>query len=170
MKTIYVIISAVFFLFLYTKPIQAQYTGPEPTVTECIYHDVSPPLTDITPHPSLPKSIDLVDDESPEFVTPPKAGALPIGEDPVWQKENGSKGTVTPYQNFEALRNSDNTVRITPPDSDGDIGPDHYFAMVNNVFEIFNRSGSSIYGPFGNTTIWDGWDPYIGQSIIQECQ
>lgn len=155
----------VLLLFLYTKPTLAQYTGPKPTVTKCVYHDVSPPLMDIVPHPSLPKTGDLEETELPDVIEPPKAGALPIGEDPVWQKENGSKGTVIPYRNFEALRNSDNSSGVAPPDSDGDVGPNHYFAMVNNVFQIFNRAGTSLYGPAGNTTIWDGWGGYYGQSI-----
>ncbi len=165
MKKIYIIVCMVLLSFLFTKPILAQYSGPKPTVTTCVYHDVSPPLTTIVPHPSLPKAIDLTENELPDQITPPKAGALPIGEDPVWQKENGSKGTVTPYRNFEAIRNSDNSSGVAPPDSDGDIGPNHYFAMVNNSFQIFNRAGTSLYGPAGSTTIWDGWSGYYGQSI-----
>ena len=50
-------------------------------------------------------------------------------EDPVWQKDNGSRGTVSPYRNFEALINSDNTSGVAPPDSDGNI----YNTQVNNI-------------------------------------
>ena len=115
-------------------------------------------MRDITPHPSLPRK----DENTPHEDIyegrdyPNRENALPKGPDPAWQIDMGIASGRAPNVNFEALRNSDNSGRVAPPDSDGDIGPNHYFAMVNNVFEIFDRNGTSLLGPAGNTTLWDG--------------
>ena len=34
-----------------------------------------------------------------------------------------------------------------PPDTDGDVGPNHYIQAVNSSFEIFNKSGATLAGP-----------------------
>ncbi len=50
-----------------------------------------------------------------------------------------------------------NIYNIAPPDTDGDVGPDHFFQMVNNGFAIYNKTGTKLYGPADNITLWDGF-------------
>jgi hypothetical protein len=34
-----------------------------------------------------------------------------------------------------------------PPDSDGDVGPNHYVEAINNAFAVFDKSGTMLAGP-----------------------
>ncbi len=82
----------------------------------------------------------------------------PQESDPVVQTRMGTKQPVLPtIQNFEGM-NRLNAGGATPPDCSGDIGPEHYVQMVNLAFQVFNKSGQSLYGPASNRTIFDGWD------------
>ena len=38
-----------------------------------------------------------------------------------------------------------------PPDTNGDVGPNHYVQMVNSAFQVWNKSGGSLYGPATST-------------------
>ena len=79
------------------------------------------------------------------------------GPDPVLQSKimrNGrNEGTVA--KNFSGIYN---TYGVAPPDTDGDVGHDHYFQMVNQGFAIWDKSGNLLYGPVDNITLWDGFD------------
>ena len=44
----------------------------------------------------------------------------------------------TPTQNFEGIP----FTGFRPPDTNGDIGPNHYIQMVNSQFQIFDRLGN----------------------------
>jgi hypothetical protein len=41
-----------------------------------------------------------------------------------------------------------------PPDSDGRVGPNHYIQFVNTRFQIWDKAGHSLYGPFVGKTLW----------------
>jgi hypothetical protein len=34
-----------------------------------------------------------------------------------------------------------------PPDTNGDVGPNHYVQAVNQAFKIFDKSGNTLSGP-----------------------
>jgi hypothetical protein len=160
MKIFTIILSLLLFAAFMPGQSQAQ-TVAQPKVKSCVNHSTSIPLRDITPHTPLPRMDENTphDDiyEGREY--PNRDIALPKGPDPAWQKDKGLVGGKAPTINFEALRNSDNSPwSVRPPDSDGDVGPNHYFAMCNNVFEIFDREGNTLLGPAGNTTLWDGFN------------
>jgi hypothetical protein len=63
---------------------------------------------------------------------------------------------------FEGADNEDNlsTVgfRVAPPDTDGDVGPNHYVQMINMVTTIFDKNGNIIAGggPFASNVFWSG--------------
>ena len=44
-----------------------------------------------------------------------------------------------------------------PPDPVGDVGPNHYVAMGNVQFQIFNKAGASLLGPSNINTLWAGF-------------
>jgi len=71
--------------------------------------------------------------------------------DPVLQNRNGNlrKGAV--LQNFEGVGNLQNKL---PPDTEGDVGFDHYIQMINMSFAIYDKTGNLLYGPASNLTIW----------------
>src|SRR5207253_244373 len=45
-----------------------------------------------------------------------------------------------------------------PPDTNGEVGATQYVQIVNEGFQVFNKStGGSVYGPAGITTLWSGF-------------
>jgi hypothetical protein len=44
-----------------------------------------------------------------------------------------------------------------PPDPNGEVGPNHVVVMDNVHFQIYNKTGTSLAGPFANNTLWAGF-------------
>jgi hypothetical protein len=44
-----------------------------------------------------------------------------------------------------------------PPDTVGDVGPDHYVQMVNASFAIYDKTGTLLAGPSNINTLWSGF-------------
>jgi hypothetical protein len=63
-------------------------------------------------------------------------------------------------QIFDGAENDDNDSLVGfllyPPDTDGDVGPNHYVQMINDVTTIFDKSGNTVLGPFPNNVFWTG--------------
>jgi hypothetical protein len=63
-------------------------------------------------------------------------------------------------QIFDGAENDDNAfllgTLIAPPDTNGDVGLNHYVQMTNLVTEIFDKSGNSVLGPFGSNLFFTG--------------
>jgi len=76
-----------------------------------------------------------------------------IWPDSVSQIGFGPDQGDTIFQNFSGIGNLN---RVVPPDTYGDVGPDHYFQMVNTSYAIFDKSGAKLFGPFNSNTIWNG--------------
>ena len=54
---------------------------------------------------------------------------------------------------------------VYPPDTDGDVGPNHYFQMINLSFAIYDKNGTKLYGPVANSTLWSGFPgPWSGHN------
>lgn len=62
---------------------------------------------------------------------------------------------------FPGYSNDDNAVvanRVTPPDTNGDVGLNHYVQYVNLGWMVFDKStGASIAGPFAGNLFWQGF-------------
>jgi len=127
-----------------------------PIVVKAAYFDVSPPLRDMVQMD--PGEIDrtwkdgVVKNNLYPFGRP--TGDDPDGIDPTLQTWFGPHPTDTTIQNFAGVSGSGSLV---PPDTDGDVGPDHYFQCVNLSYQIFNKSGTSLLGPALNKSIWNGF-------------
>lgn len=63
-------------------------------------------------------------------------------------------------QIFDGVENDDNDALngflLFPPDTDGDVGPNHYVQMTNLLTTIFDKSGNVVLGPFPNNVFWTG--------------
>jgi len=81
--------------------------------------------------------------------------------DPVLQSDYpASRDTRGPVLSFNGVGNVSG---VYPPDTDGDVGPDHYFQMINLAFAIWNKNGELLYGPVDNSTLWNGFvGPWTG--------
>lgn len=127
-------------------PAQAVFRG----VGGAVQFDISPPLRDIPPAPI---------NAGPQREIPERASGFegllgPQDVDPLVQNAIGSQNIPDPSISFDGPSNIFN---VSPPDPVGDVGPNHYVAMSNLAFQIFDKSGTSLYGPVANNTLWSGF-------------
>ena len=122
---------------------QSSETGADPglTTSSSVHNDTSPPLREI---PSVLRAVhEGVGRERRSIKNPP----LPKGiggfaefasepMDPVLQDSVSEASAPAPIQNFEGVGNLNG---VLPPDTTGDVGPNHYIQMVNLSFQIFDR-------------------------------
>ncbi len=128
-------------------------------ISKASYFDVTPRLTDMPV--VLPGERDrswkdgLVESNYIKDIEPAEQTGLP-GDftDPVLQRYHGTRSTRGPILNFDGVGNVNN---VFPPDTEGDVGPNHYFQMVNLSFAIYTKDGVLMYGPVDNSTLWDGF-------------
>lgn len=93
---------------------------------------------------------------------PPVQIPLRAQEDSVVQSSMPSPKMPTPSFSFDGISNNDNAVIILslfiPPDTNGDVGPNHYVQIVNVLFEVFDKtSGASLLGPETLSTVFTGF-------------
>ena len=76
----------------------------------------------------------------------------PLRPDPARQTRAGG-GMPGPILNFEGVSNVNS---VQPADTTMAIGPDHVFQWVNLSFQVFDKAGTPLAGPFdGNTLFTD---------------
>jgi hypothetical protein len=74
--------------------------------------------------------------------------------DPVLQLSGPSASAPSAIANFDGVNNISG---VLPPDTNGDIGPNHYVQWVNLSFAIYSRSGALLYGPADGSSLWQGF-------------
>lgn len=131
-------------------------------VTKAAYFDKSEPLRDVEPVEPGERDRSWKDGKiENKFIEPYSYDE--DGEDivdPVVQRSQGRSQGRGPIQNWQGMGNLNG---VYPPDTDGDVGPDHYFQMINLSFTIYDKEGNTIYGPADNSTLWDGFiGPWTG--------
>ena len=143
-------------MLLLTAPVWAQATGPD-KVIDAIRYDTSPALRDMA------RAVPEYQSGLPAYEVPNRTSIYEgapqspsAGLDPVLQDWEGSFSVGPPLQNFEGIGRFSGGGG-TPPDTVGDVGPNHYFQSVNIALSIFDKSGNLLLGPVPNNTIWDGF-------------
>ena len=121
----------------------------DPIVRPATRHDTSAPLRAIPP--LRPQADILRQIPRPEF---PRGGEGQPDRDPVVQSGRPSAEIPSALLTFEGINNVNG---VLPPDTDGDVGPNHYVQMVNLSFAIWDRSGNLLMGPMNSNTIWSGF-------------
>ena len=130
------------------RPERGQRAGGRPSLVSSVRHDVSRPLRDVRPHE--PKS-----KREPHPPLPLRQPRLaPRLVDPVLQTSTPIIAAPPTLFNFEGVNNVDS---VLPPDTNGDIGPNHFVQWVNKTFAIYDRAGTVLYGPAAGSTVWDGF-------------
>ena len=92
---------------------------------------------------------------------PRQSGAEPSVPDAVLQEVQGS-GTTAMGAGFPGASNNDNGsilgFLIAPPDTDGEVGPNHFVQMINLLTTIYDKQGNIVQngGPFPSNAIWGG--------------
>ncbi len=134
-------------------------------VQKAKYFDKTPPLRDmkiVMPGERKRAWKDgIIQNESVNF-----RGNSNQNEEPVeyseLQETTGSVQSRGPLYSFDGVGNVNG---VYPPDTDGDVGPNHYFQMINLSFAIWDKAGNRIYGPVDNSTLWAGFiGPWTGHN------
>lgn len=126
-----------------------------PVVIHSSKNDVSAALRSITPRQSAPgeiREIPLLPLPKSRINSEPDASFV----DSVLQGPTlaSAQSMPPPIQNFEGVSNVDD---VLPPDPNGDVGPNHYVQTVNLSFAIWDKTGTLLYGPADNNTLWVGF-------------
>ena len=60
--------------------------------------------------------------------------------------------------NFDGLKGVQNNPFYgyvpVPPDTEGDVGPNHYIQSVNTIFAIYSKTGTLLAGPYGENALF----------------
>mgnify|MGYP003694503039 CR=1 FL=1 len=78
----------------------------------------------------------------------------PVVPDTAVQRVLGKIGIPAPIISFDG---NSNLCGCSPPDPNGAVGPNHVVTMANLHFQIFNKTGTSLFGPAANNTLWSGF-------------
>jgi hypothetical protein len=123
---------------------------------------ITPPLRDIAPvPPALAGSAERESGPENRHVPSRKHRDRP---DPVVQRAIHPFGSLlanmpNPLITWDGISSNPVYANGLPPDTNGEIGPSHYIQMVNSAFQIWSKTGVSLYGPASINTIFT---PTIG--------
>lgn len=119
------------------------------------HFDLSAPLTSLRP--------DLPEPEGEELEWPDD---LPTG----LEGPNGPQDVDTVVQRLFTLQpgveipgpsagfdGPNNPTGATPPDPNGDVGPNHVVVMYNSQVAVYNKTGTLQFGPVNINTLWSGF-------------
>ena len=144
-------------LFLAGFSVFSQQQVLHPTsVQKPVYFDISPPLRDMATLKQ--EKVDLswkdgvvknhFNNRHHDNQNMPTPGFM----DPVRQDHFGNLLSDTTIVNFEGV----NGGSYIPPDTYGEVGPDHYFQVVNCSYAVYNKAGTKVLGPLPSSSVWDG--------------
>jgi hypothetical protein len=119
-------------------------------------HDTSAALRDLKPYPvrALP-----AEDEGRDGDADAGAGrSRPHAVDTVVQAAPAAPNMPGTSRNFDGIAFPGVSCNCAPPDTNGEVGATQYVQIVNEGYQVFDKStGASVYGPVGITTIWSGF-------------
>ncbi len=145
-------------VLLHPFPAAAQ----DPTPSRAVAFGVSPQLTEIPP---------VVSEKPPDETNPDDLKVKPLrtfrvenagpadSVDPVVQESLPTEDALpSPLVSFEGVNSDDNAAafgsRVMPPDTVGDVGPNHYVQMVNNMLRVYDKSGTPLTPALTLGSVW----------------
>jgi hypothetical protein len=129
--------------------------GGHPVVSYSTRSDTTAPLRALPQLPPKPAVLGGIFERPRKILPNRDANAAPFEVDGAVQTDLVPAPTApTQGPNFEGINNVNG---VLPPDTVGDIGPNHYVQMVNLSFAIYDRNGTRLYGPVGSNTLWQGF-------------
>ncbi len=119
-------------------------------------HDVSLPLSSILPLEAEKEAEDA--DMNKVFTMMGRGTTLdpnvPAQLDGARQTSAIAPNAPATLVNFDGVPNLSS---VLPPDTNGDVGPNHYMQWVNLSFAIYSKTGALLYGPAAGNTLWSGF-------------
>ncbi|BAO45540.1 carboxypeptidase regulatory-like domain-containing protein [Thiolapillus brandeum] len=82
-------------------------------------------------------------------------GPIPQITDPVVQSD--APLDIKMPAILQSFEGNNNVTGVLPPDTVGDVGPNHYVQMVNSVVQIWDKTGTSLVGPSPINSLWTGF-------------
>lgn len=147
-------------LAMSTLDLSAQAVTGADTVRTPMAFAETPPLRDIVPARSLGPVVlsDRLELEPPRGIN---RGPFPVlapvvtGES-VLQTWMGPATMPATVRNFEGAGAGLAGFSMTgaPPDTEGDVGPNHYVQWVNSMFAVWDKSGTKLLGPLNGNTLF----------------
>jgi hypothetical protein len=159
--------------------------GPGPVIGSAIHHDVSAPLRDIrldsarssgsTEETSIEIPLRIPSRAPTGGSAESRAAGAPVAPTTLTGSTAAEGGgpapvpSVTPpaHLNFEGLSDADNQAvvgfRLVPPDTEGDIGPNHYVQWINIIFQIWDIARNGDGDPISATPVFP--QPLPGNAI-----
>jgi uncharacterized repeat protein (TIGR01451 family) len=127
-----------------------------PAVTHPVAAGVSAPVRTLAPALHLLDPVpDSLENETSLHVF--RTGQ-PAGVDPVLQTSSPTAPAPSTTTNFEGISvdesSSDGIFIGAPPDTNGDVGPNHYVQAVNTTFAIWDTSGTQLVAPTPLNELW----------------
>ncbi len=126
-----------------------------PVVATALKSDTSAPLSSIAP---IAPKLGAAEADLNQIMPLPGRGDArdgPLGFlDPVLQQGPVVSNIPAPLSSFDGVGN---LFGGWPPDTEGDVGPNHYMQWINLSFAIYSKTGTLLYGPAAGNTIWTGF-------------
>ena len=141
-----------------STPLRPQEGGVTLYVSEEVKPGLSRPVSELpTEQPSLLKLDREINPRQNKNTFLQGPVDLPNGgPDPLLDRsQNNGANTPGIILNFDGISYATGGSG-SPPDTNGDVGPNHYVQMVNSTFAIFNKSGTSLAGPTAINQLWGG--------------
>jgi hypothetical protein len=138
------------------RPRHRQRAAGAPSVIKLDRFDRSPRLRDLPP--GTPPIGETVKEREPRWrrVSRHPSGLL---SDPVVQASPQVPTIPGPSRNVEGIGNVN---AVLPPDTSGDVGPNHFVQWVNLSFAVYSKGTATtppalLYGPAAANTLWSGF-------------
>ncbi len=145
------------FLAAFLLAVSAVYAAP-PVAEQAVAFGVSEELRNLPPSEDKPTEGPTETKVVPLKIFRSELPDAAPTEDPVVQESVESTLTPSPSLFFGALTSDDNAAafggRVMPPDTVGDVGPNHYVQMVNNLFRVYDKSGNPLTAKLTLGSLW----------------
>jgi hypothetical protein len=127
------------------------------TVGASVRNDTSPPLRDMK-QAKLRSKVEHEANENPKVPTNHKDSPDPVVQGANSLMAFAGLNVPSPILNFDGIGFPGVSCNCAPPDTNGEVGATQYVQMVNEGYQVFNKTtGASVLGPSGITTLWSGF-------------
>lgn len=122
-----------------------------------VKNDTSPPLRDMKQLP-IGRKFEREANENPKVPTNHTDSPDPVVQGPNSLLAFAGLNIPNPILSFDGIGYPGVGCNCAPPDTNGEVGATQYVQMVNEGYQVFNKTtGASVLGPSGITTLWSGF-------------
>jgi MYXO-CTERM domain-containing protein len=140
--------------------LQGAPSAGRPLVNQAAHFDLSPPLRALAAAHPAPSAVTGPGRTIPMGRRPIRSASEPGGAprpDPALQSSAPVGASMpSPSLTFDGLTEA-NACPCAPPDTQGDVGPNHYVQWVNIAFAIYDKNGTRLLGPTPGNGLWGGF-------------